>query len=289
MVQPALTTGHPTESYLGLYLNSAYILGEETTLISLMFLFFGRMLPIIGLAPFLGGRVLTNPAKIFLALNLFVIFLPQLSSSLTHSLPFDSDLILYLIKELFIGLAIGFLISIPFTIVTAAGMIIDHQRGGASLMVNDPTIQNQSSPIGTFFNMVLIYVFYMIDGPFLFFDAIARSYQVIPADQFFSAQFFATGSSFWTTMMKLFNEVMVISIQMCTPALLAILMTDVFLGIANRLAPQVQITFLGMPLKSLLGLAVVAFGWNLLVEAFVFQSRYWLNAVNDMITFLKPG
>jgi type III secretion protein T len=289
MDQVALTTGHATESYLTLYLNSAYLLGEEMTIIALMFLFFGRMLPIIALAPFLGGRVLTNPAKIFLALTLFVIFLPQLSASLTQPIPYDSHLFLLLVKELFIGLSIGFMISMPFTIVTAAGMIIDHQRGGASLMVNDPTIQNQSSPIGTFFNMVLIYVFFSIDGPFFLFDSIARSYEIIPPDQFFNPNFFAKDSPFWLSVIKLFNQVMVISIQMCTPALLAILMTDVFLGIANRLAPQVQITFLGMPLKSLLGLAVVAFGWNLMVEAFIFQSHFWLNAVNDMIKLFKPA
>lgn len=278
-----------TDNYVTLYLKSGYVLGEETGMLALLFLFLGRLLPIIALSPFFGGRVLTNPAKVFFTLCLFIIFLPQLVTSLTHPLDFNDKLFLYLAKELFIGLMIGFMVSIPFIIVQGAGMIIDHQRGGASLMVNDPTIQNQSSPIGTFFNMVLIYVFFMIDGPFLFLDAIAKSYEIIPPDQFLNSTFFSANTPFYTSMIKLFNGVMVVTIQMCMPALLAILMTDVFLGIANRLAPQVQITFLGMPLKSLLGLAVIAFGWNLLVEAFIFQSRFWLNNVSEMITFFKPA
>lgn len=281
--------GGITDSYVTLFINSAYVLSDETAIFSLMFLFFGRMLPIIGLSPFFGARILTNPAKVFFALCLFTIFLPQLVTSLTRPIAFNDFLFLLLIKELFIGLCIGFIVSIPYIVVTAAGMIIDHQRGGASLMVNDPTIQNQSSPIGTFFNMVLIYIFWMIDGPFIFLDAIAKSYELIPPDQFLNSAFFAHNSPFWLSMITLFNKIMVVSIQMCTPALLAILMTDVFLGIANRLAPQVQITFLGMPLKSLLGLAVVAFGWNLLIEAFVFQSRLWLNYVSEMISYFKPA
>jgi type III secretion protein T len=81
---------------------------------------------------------------------------------------------------------------------------------------------------------------------------------------------------------------MILSIQLATPALLAILMTDVFLGIANRLAPQVQITFLGMPLKSLLALAVVCLGWKLFTEELQKQVYQWITIVKNMITLFKP-
>ncbi len=109
----------------------------------------GRMLPIIALAPFFGARVLPHPVKVTFAISLFAIFLPQLTTVTTSSLEFSYILIFYLLKEVFIGLIIGFMVAIPFTIAQSAGILIDHQRGGASLMVNDPTIQNQSSPLGT--------------------------------------------------------------------------------------------------------------------------------------------
>ena len=91
---------------------------------------------------------------------------------------------------MFVGLVIGFIMSMPFVIVQNAGIIIDHQRGGASLMVNDPTVQNQSSPLGTLFNMVLIFIFYTLDGPFLFLNAIITSYDVIPPDRMLNTIFF---------------------------------------------------------------------------------------------------
>lgn len=278
-----------TESYLTVFMNSVYASSEWLAPLSLMLLFLGRMLPIIGLAPFLGARVLPNPVKVALALSIFVILLPQLLLYSQKPVHFDTLLILYLFKELFIGFAIGFLVSIPFTVVQTAGMIIDHQRGGASLMVNDPTIQNQSSPIGTLFNMVLIYIFFYIDGPFTLFDIIARSYEVIPPDQFLPPSFFIIDSPFWINMIKLFNEFMILSIQMCTPALITILMTDVFLGIANRLAPQVQITFLGMPLKSLLAILIIWAGWYILTGEFAHQSLIWLNKIAEMVQYLKPS
>lgn len=272
------------QDYVTLFLNSSLYYQNPLAPLSLLFLFLARMLPIIALSPFFGARVLPHPVKVTFAISLFVIFLPHLLLTTTTPLNFNLLLLLFLLKELFIGFAIGFVMSIPFTIVQNAGIIIDHQRGGASLMVNDPTIQNQSSPLGTLFNYVLIFVFFSIDGPFMFIDAIISSYEVIPPDKFFNTQFFLKGSSFWQTQIALFNKMMIISMRLATPALLAILMTDVFLGIANRLAPQVQITFLGMPLKSLLALAIVCFGWKLFEEEITKQCYEWLQITKNVIT-----
>lgn len=272
-----------TNSYVDLFLNSVFAQGDYLGALSLFFLLLGRLLPIIALAPFFGARVLPGPTKVAFAISLFVIFLPQILMNTTTNITFDTTLIFLLMKEVFIGLSIGFVINLPFVIVQTSGMIIDHQRGGASLMVNDPTIQNQSSPIGTLFNMFLIVLFYGLDGPFLVLNAIETSYEVVPIDQFLNPTFFQQDQPFWQIQIGLFNKVVIMATQLATPALLAILMTDVFLGIANRLAPQVQITFLGMPLKSLLALVVITFGWQLLAAQMAKESNWWISYLVEMI------
>jgi type III secretion protein T len=277
---------NPDGSYLYLFLTSAFNKENPLAVLTLLFLFMARFLPIVALAPFFGAKVLPHPVKIALSLCMFVIFLPQLLTVTTTSLTFNHFALLLIAKELFIGFILGFIISTPFIIAQNVGIIIDHQRGGASLMVNDPTIQNQSSPLGTLFNMVLIFLFFVIDGPFIFLNAIITSYDMIPPDKFLNTHFFDKTSSFWEMMVDLFNKFMVLSMQLASPALLAILMTDVFLGIANRLAPQVQITFLGMPLKSLLALAVVCFGWRLFSEEMVRQLYGWLGTIEKILSML---
>ena len=278
-------------SYLWVFVSSAFNAGNPYAVFSLIFLFFARFLPIVALSPFFGAKILPHPVKVTFALSIFVIFLPQLLNVTTAPIGFDYNLLILIIKELFIGVILGFFVSMPFTIVQSAGILIDHQRGGASLMVNDPTVQNQSSPLGTLFNMVLIVLFFMIDGPFLFLNALLTSYEVIPPDKFIDPHFFdmTTTSNFWEVLVQLFNKVMVVTMQLAAPALLAILMTDVFLGIANRLAPQVQITFLGMPLKSLLALLVVCFGWRLFTEEIVRQCYKWLDAIRDVLVMMATA
>lgn len=255
----------------------------------MLLLTLGRLLPIIAFSPFFGSRILPHPVKVTFALTLFAVFLPMQLQTTDTPLDFNVRLLAYLAKEVFVGLCLGFIVGVPFMIVQNVGMIIDHQRGGASLMVNDPTIQNQSSPLGTLFNMVLIYLFFQIDGPFYFIQAIIKSYEVIPMDRFLSPEFFAPNSAFWDLQVKLLNKVMVISIQLAGPALIAILMTDFFLGIANRLAPQVQITFLGMPLKSLLGLMVVCLGWKLFNQQVIRETQSWLRIVDQVAGWFGIG
>lgn len=278
-----------SQGYAALFLNSAFAKFQPTAALTLFFLFLGRILPIIALSPFFGARVLPHPVKVAFAVCLFAIFLPQLLTVTTSTLDFNLLGVFLLLKEIFIGLSIGLLISIPFIIVQNTGIIIDHQRGGASLMVNDPTIQNQSSPFGTLFNQVLIFLFYVLDAPFLILDLLITSYEVIPPDHFLNPRFFNENTDFWHLQISILNKVMVVSIQLATPALLIMLMTDLFLGIANRLAPQVQITFLGMALKSLLGIAIVCIGWNLFVGEMGRSVFYWIHSVSEMLKMIKPG
>jgi type III secretion protein T len=277
-----------TGDYVSLYMNTAFAQDDLIPFLSLMFLFMGRILPIIALVPFFGGKVLPRPVKVSFAFSLFAIFLPQLITVTKTPMNFNLLLVIFLVKEIFIGLLLGFFLSIPFIIVQSAGIFIDHQRGGASLMVNDPTIQNQSSPLGTMFNLVLIYLFFMIDGPFIVLDIVSQSYQIIPPDKMLTNAFFGENSQVFAKLIGILGNVVILSTQLAAPALIMILMTDFFLGIANRLAPQVQITFLGMPLKSLLALTIVFFGWKLFNEEIINQGYKSLNAMFTLIKQFAP-
>lgn len=275
--------------YTAIYLNSPFGTFEFESLFCLFVLALARILPILLLAPFFGAKILPHPVKMALGICIFAIFLPLLMQVTTTPLLFNLHLLVLMIKEFFIGFFLGFLISFPFAVFQNAGIIIDNQRGSASLMVNDPTMQNQSSPLGLLFNQVFIMVFFAIGGPFYFVESIGISYQVVPPDRFLSEKFFVQEQSFWQGVFHLFNELMNMTIQMASPALIAILMTDLFLGIINRLAPQVQITFLGMGIKSLLALMVVWMGWTDFTEEMVTQANNYQLLVRQFIRDMAVG
>lgn len=243
-----------------------------------------RIIPIIALAPFLGGKVLADPMKVGLGIALVPFFLPYIVGSSTTSLELDVTFILLMIKEVMIGCLLGFLVSIPFFAAQGAGTLIDHQSGAQSLQVTDPSSQTQASPTGLLYNNVMLVIFFIVGAPFMFFDALVTSYHVMPADQFLPAAFFAKGTPLYLTSIKLIHEMMVVTVQLCAPSLIALLMSDLFLGIANRMAPQVQISFLMWSFKSYIGIAVLWAGWWFILKQIDVHSLDWIKMMQKLVS-----
>jgi type III secretion protein T len=253
------------------------------TVLSIFFLTLGRVLPIVSLAPFLGSTNVKGPMRIGFSLALVAIFLPQNLMVATHEIPFSYSFVGYFLKELVIGFGLGFMATVPFMIAQMAGSLIDFQRGASSLQVNDPTTQTQTGPVGLLSNFVLIALFFSIDGPFIYLNAVADSYKLIPVDAFLSPSLINSQNTFWIQIFGAIGMMMRICVQLASPALIGILLTDLFLGIANRLAPQVQIVFLGIALKSWVGLALLTAAWSLMLQVMCKEALSWFQALSWMI------
>jgi type III secretion protein T len=222
-----------------------------------------------------------------LLIALTVIFLPNMALTSTTLIGFSLEFILLCFKELFIGFVLAIFISIPFYMAETAGVLIDFTRGSSSLQVTNPFMQTQASSIGVLYNFVLIVIFYQIDGPFYFFHALFDSYVIVPADGWLPVQFFSFHHPFWMAIWDCINRIIAVGVQLAAPSILAILMTEMFLGIANRLAPQVQIAFLGMSLKSLAGLGLLCAGWFFILQQMNKQTFLWINELNKIVRTLS--
>ncbi len=222
-----------------------------------------------------------------LAISLAVIFIPQIiQTSAQTEFSFNIDFLGYALKELLMGFILGFLSAIPFYIAQGSGSLIDFMRGSSSLQVTDPFMQTQTSSIGVLFNYILIVVFFQIGGAFVFLDAVSESFRVLPIDKMIPTGFFNLNLPFWKTIMGLLTRIFAISIQLAAPSIVSILMAEMFLGIANRLAPQVQIVFLGMSLKSLLGLGLLWAAWFFILQQMAKQSLLWVKNIDDILVAL---
>ena len=274
----------PTENYLSFF--SAIAEFAPMSALSLFFLGMMRIAPVIAMAPFFGSKT-PAPVKMGLLIALTVIFVPQMAVTSKTLIGFNLTFIILCVKELFIGFILAIFVSIPFYMAESAGVTIDFQRGSSSLQVTDPFSQSQASDLGVLYNMVLVVIFYQIDGPFYFFNALFDTYTLIPADGWMPLEFFSFHHPFWQTVWGVVNRVMAVGIQLAAPSLLAILMTEMFLGIANRLAPQVQIAFLGMSLKSLVGLAMLCAAWFFILQQMSKQTMLWLSDMHKIVHTLN--
>jgi type III secretion protein T len=265
-----------TTDYVSFVQSIPQLADAPTAILTAFLLGLMRMAPIVSIVPFLGGK-LPGPAKMGFALCLITIFLPHIVMTSRIEVGYNMAFTAYALKELLVGFILAFLASIPFHIASSSGALIDFLRGSSSLQVTDPTMQTQTSPIGTLYNQVLIVLFFQVGGPFLFFDAILDSYHYIPIDKMLPASFFNLKLSFWEMIMGLLTKVTALAIQFAAPSILAILMAEMFLGIANRLAVNVQIAFLGMALKSILGLGLLWAGWFFILQQMLKSTLLWFH------------
>ncbi len=270
-----------TDSYANLLLSLPQL--KPATVLSVFFLTLARILPIMVQAPFLGAKNLPMLVRMMFSVALVAIFLPQNLLAVTREIPYGMPWIGLMCKELLIGVCLGFLSSAPFFIAQMAGTLIEHSRGASSLQISDPTTQAQTSPIGLLFNYALIAIFFVLGGPFLFFDGLAESYQMIPVDKMFNESFFNINQPYWKLAFDFGDHAMTLCVQLAAPALIGILLTDMFLGIANRLAPQVQIVFLGVSLKSWVGIALLTASWVLVIQVMGKESINWIKTLNQLI------
>jgi len=270
-----------TDNYVDLLLSLPHL--QPVTVLSIFFLTLARIVPIMTLAPFFGAKNVPMTIRMMFSVALVAIFLPQNLMNATREIPYGMYFVGIFIKELLFGAVLGFLSTIPFMIAQMAGSLIDHQRGSSSLQVNDPTTQTQTGPIGILYNYVLIALFFALNGPFIFLEGIANSYQLIPVEGVLNHALFSLHNPFWKQMYGLLQLTMNLAIQLSAPALIGILLTDMFLGIANRLAPQVQIVFLGISLKSWVGIALLTMAWALIIQVMGKESIIWVKSLNQMI------
>jgi type III secretion protein T len=274
-----------TESYISLLLSLPNL--DPMTILSVFFLTLARLIPIMALAPFLAFKGVAGVIRILFSLSLLAIFLPQNLLAIHQNISFSQTFIWFFLKELGLGFALGFLSMVPFLIAQMTGSLIDHQRGASSLQVTDPTTQTQTGPVGLLFNQVAILLFFYLGGPFIFFDGIATSYQIIPVDGIIHPSFFQLQTPFWKQIVQLMQFMMNLSIQLAAPALIGVLLTDMFLGIANRLAPQVQIVFLGIALKSWVGIALMTAAWGIMIQVINKESIQWMQSIEWLIQQMR--
>jgi type III secretion protein T len=274
-----------TDDYVNLLLSLPHL--QPMTVLMIFFLTLARLLPILTLAPFLGAKNIPMTIRMMFAVALVAIFLPQNLMIARYNFSFSILYLGLILKELLVGAILGFLASVPFFVAQMAGGLIDHQRGASSLQINDPTTQSQTGPIGLLYNYMLIALFFSLNGPFLFFNAVASSYQLLPVDSWIDVAFFNLHAKFWKQTLSLLQYMMTLAIQLSAPALIGILLTDMFLGIANRLAPQVQIVFLGISVKSWVGIALLTAAWGLIVQTMGKEAITWIQSLTQLINQLS--
>lgn len=202
------------------------------------------------LAPVFGARGVPALIKLGLAGSFSVIIYPIISA--THpTIPVDFlPYVAVVVKEIIVGLVIGFVIYTLTAVLQGAGQLIDFQMGFTMGSAIDPVYGVQSPMMGNFQMILATMLMLATNSHHFLIAALVKSYAYIPLNP-------ANIPANFTFYSHLFVNVFALSIQIALPVFGALLVSDLGVGLLSRTVPQLNIFSVVFPVKIIFGFIIL--------------------------------
>jgi flagellar biosynthetic protein FliR len=217
-------------------------------------LIFCRITSFFVVAPVFSSR--NVPASFKIGFCFIVSLIVFLTYGLKQTIVPDAGFILIIIREILAGVLLGFTSYLFFAAIQTAGAFMDLQIGFGIADVIDPMTGASAPLLANLKFMVATLIFLSINGHHYLLSAILQSYEWIPlSNSMFSRIYEGSISDF---LVRTFADTFMLALQMSAPIVAAMFLTDVGLGFLARTAPQYNVFVIGIPLKIIVGLLMLA-------------------------------
>ena len=237
--------------------------GGQATMLFLVML---RCTGLVFTAPIFGHHTIPTLVKIGLAATL-AIALAGPAGATAGTLP----VLMAAPIELIIGLSLGFMLSMAFQAVELAGKVISIQLGLSLGSVFSPTEQEAATAIDPFFSVLTGLLFLALGLHLAVVQALANSFAAYPIGGGWPADLALTGARTIALSME-------IGVRVALPIALVLLLVELAVALLARAIPQINVFILGLPLKMLVGIAVLAMAMPSLVSGATSLFRFVFDA-----------
>ncbi|MBN1442751.1 MAG: flagellar biosynthetic protein FliR [Planctomycetes bacterium] len=184
-------------------------------------------------------------------------------------------------SELLIGGALGWLILVVFAAVRGACLLISQQIGLSTDSLVDPLGGEEDPMLSRLYTALAVLAFLSLDLHLSLVGAVLESFRWVEPGGLDAG---AVSSFLGQLALRTGPDLMVAAAGLALPLLLAMLLVSVAQGLLGRCLPEVELLVLGLPLRLLLGMCLLA----LLLPVTTGMFRSLLEgAVEDGRLFLK--
>lgn len=207
---------------------------------------FVRISAMMMAAPVFGAQLMPVRIRILIAFAVSMVAVPMLPTA-----PFVDPIsypgMVILLQQVLIGVAMGFIFHMVFQALIIAGEAIASTMGLGFARMVDPANGVQVPVVSQFLIIMATLLFVVLNGHLLLIELVVESFRVLPvSDMGLSTQAYWTIAS-WGSQM--FIGALLVAI----PAVSALLVVNMSMGIITRAAPQLNIFAVGFPMMILLG------------------------------------
>ena len=210
-------------------------------------LIFMRMSGFLLFNPLLGRSNLPAMVKTGMALVLSILVFGTAGTGVPQP---DTlvELAFRLLLELGIGLVLGFVMRVVFSVVQIGGEVIDTQMGMTMAQIYDASSQANLSVTASLLYILLILDFIAENGPYTLLRLLTTSGELVP----YGAA--ALGDGVYAYVIELFLACMLLAVKLAMPILAAELLGEVGMGVLMKAIPQINAFVINIELKVIIGL-----------------------------------
>lgn len=201
-------------------------------------------------APFFGATTVTVRIRIVLAALMSMLILPSLPSLDGFQLA-SGEGIVAIVQQLFLGIAMGFILQMVFTGLIIAGQLMAMTMGLGFALSFDPQNGVQVPVVSQFYVILATLIFLALDLHLHLLRYLIDSFALMPI----------TGADISTDSMMLivnwathmFSSALLLSM----PVLAALLLVNVAFGVMTRASPQLNVFAVGFPITIAAGFTFI--------------------------------
>jgi len=247
--------------------------------VELFTLILTRISAMVMVVPFFGSKLVPVRIRIGISFFLSLIAFPVVIQMGGISLSGEWIVwVLNIIKELIIGVLLGYSVKFLFTGIRLGGQIIGFQMGIGIANIMDAQSEAQIPLISEFKNIMGLLIFFSLNAHHHFLKGLMDSFILAPPASF-SLNIFSIEKLF-----SFAGNIFIISLKIGAPIIASLLLTEIALGIIVRTVPQMNIFMVALPLRIIIGLLMIAFS----LPFFLYISRgLFSNIYINIIVLLK--
>lgn len=179
-----------------------------------------------------------------------------------------------------IGLVIGFVTGVAFHAFFAAGAITDLLAGLGIGATFDPVTGAQASVYDRLFDLTAVMVFLVVGGDHLLIRALEASTRALPLDGTVELS-----PRLQDVVLDQIGVLLIGALQIAAPAIAALFISELVLGVGARLLPQANVFLVGLPLKLLVGLLT----GTAIVMSLPTMVDWFIDHTEDLVRLLLTG
>lgn len=220
------------------------------------------------------------PARLLLALGLSVTALVQLwpnaLENYGNATELSFSLVITACTEFFIGLLLGVVPLLYFTVFALAGHMTGLQMALGFAELSDPVNGISVTVVAHIYQVMAQFLFILINGHLILFTVLLDSFHTLPAGHFLAI----IGRT--PVLLAMTGWLFGAGLLIALPAIISLLIVNLTFGFITRSAPQINLLTLGFPMIILAGIALLSINIQKLPDVVRQHSQYTLQVLGSL-------